>query len=1178
MSLDVVIPTPSPLPKIDAAHADRGLLIYRASRLEALLDPFQRLLDATWPADPLQPQQVIAAHPGMKQWLTGALARRMGQRGIVANLDVILPSTWIDQLAQARLGAHAVSLPRWRRAHLRWNLYQWLGDAASVPGLDDPRITRFLYTSLAEAERSRRRFQLADRLALLYSQYLVYRADWLAAWSKGKFGYATTHSDAQVQVTERRLLAPLWQKAVREIGAHRAEVIEQLLDNLQHDFADQVAPALHVFGTSHMAPAELAMLKAWSRHALVALYLPDPCGHYWGVLENGSAHAWQAEEESLIAAADGGDWWRSQKHELLARWGRLGQHFFSSLLELAPSEDIRHWQDGDAAAPGNRLQRMQESIRRLDEGLIVPGADVAAEIADDSLRVHVAHTARRELEILRDAMLQARADGIEPGEILVMAPDIRRYLPMIPAVFGRPGDAREPIPYHCADVPVAQSHPVFAAFLRLLRLPTSRIGIAEVLDFIAMPVVKRRFDLDDDGVAALGELLRESRVAWSLDSQHRASFGVPALAEHGFAWALDRMIAGYLVDDSGGADPSSLQLPDDTELLPLAAIQGKHAKAVGVLDAVLLQLQQLLTWSAEARPASEWARRFVTLVDALFSIDHSDRVASTALNALKRTINALREEVAVAEVDPELHFAVVIEQLKSALQSVPEHQPFMLGGATFSGMVPRRALPFRFIAVLGLDDGEFPRHVDDGGLDLMVRLRRFGDRDQRFDDRYLFLETLMSARDRLHLSHIGECARDGKPRNPAAPLAELCAVLSRADHAAGEPMAKAMPWQVRHPLQPFDLRYFDGEDPRLFTYHAASAAIHDAPPSKAETVPATASTAHPDTIPMHDLKAYWRDPAAYLLQRRMHLSLEALDDDRLSSEEPSEAKLSGLDSVARRLLFDEALSNPGWNPEQAPDWLRLDGRMPVGIIGEQTWHHEREQTRVIAELLRERGAVRDAPPLKQDISIDLCLPLADQALRITGCVDGVYAYPDGGLQLIGVVLPKQDKNGKWVDAPLHFGRRVPIWLDWMLVRLSLPKDVGLRLSLTTLKPNDWAARLDACDRAYRDGALSRATLEAALARSIAWWQHAGQHPLRYFPRASAAVIQALGAEKDIAKAVRDAWQSGSHHTGERDYAPGYAALLVGDELFDDGSPALDALCEFALELDGLLHLVTEDAA
>ena len=124
------------------------------------------------------------------------------------------------------------------------------------------------------AERSRRRFQLADRLARLYSQYLVYRADWLDAWASGIPHFATRNSsDAQWITTETRLLAPLWRHAVADIGTYRSQVVAELIATMQAaDAPNTPLPALHVFGASHLAPAELAMLRAYARQALVALY------------------------------------------------------------------------------------------------------------------------------------------------------------------------------------------------------------------------------------------------------------------------------------------------------------------------------------------------------------------------------------------------------------------------------------------------------------------------------------------------------------------------------------------------------------------------------------------------------------------------------------------------------------------------------------------------------------------------------------------------------------------------------------------------------------------------------------------------------------------------------------------------------------------------------------------
>ncbi len=92
------------LREVDAATQAHGLVIYRASRLEALLPPLRQLLAATVPQHVLTPHTLIAAHPGMRQWLNGALAREYGADGIAANLDILLPSAWIDRLAQQQLG------------------------------------------------------------------------------------------------------------------------------------------------------------------------------------------------------------------------------------------------------------------------------------------------------------------------------------------------------------------------------------------------------------------------------------------------------------------------------------------------------------------------------------------------------------------------------------------------------------------------------------------------------------------------------------------------------------------------------------------------------------------------------------------------------------------------------------------------------------------------------------------------------------------------------------------------------------------------------------------------------------------------------------------------------------------------------------------------------------------
>jgi len=1192
-----------------------GLVIYRASRLEALVPPLSMLLDASWPDNLLEPQTIVAAHPGMKQWLLGALARHNGASGIAANLDIILPSAWIDRQAKDILGEHAVSLPRYRRVHLRWALHDMLAPGHAVDGVSDPRIAAYLATD-ADGDPARRRFQLADRLALIYSQYLVYRPDWLKAWEGGQYRYASGARGTDLSSLEARLLGPLWRQVASRLGRHRAQAIDELDASLR---ASAIArPILHVFGVIHLAPAEVGILRAYAEHGMVALYVPDPCREYWGGLirrdaidgsaSRGQWNTYRDDEEARIDAAGEGDYWREQSHPLLARWGRMGQHFFSALADGEVREDIRHWQDERPNAPSDRLQRLQESIRQLNPGLLqidLADARVAAsEMTDTSLRIHSCHTRLRELEVLQDALLDAMAAGIQPGEMIVMTPDIQAYLPLIPAVFGAPGDVRAALPYHLADAPVSRSHGLFTTFLRLLELPGQRITAPEVVDLLSVPEIQRRFGMDKDDVDDLIEWMRRSRVAWALDGEHRARFGVPSIAEHTFAWALDRMIAGYLMSDASEADRErAFVLPDGTELAPVTGIHGPSAEAVGALDRLLQCVQSLVDLSSETHKASAWAERLDRQLDALFKVDPWDRDAREAWDALRRFVRAIETEPQAARFDPELHFSVVRDLLVEALSAVPERQRFLMGGITFCGMVPQRAIPFRMVAVLGLNDGEFPRNASDAGLDLMTRIRRIGDRDVRSDDRYLFLETIMSARDRLHLGFIGQGVKDGKPRNPAAPLAELLAEFDAAAGIAPDAKDAQRPWLVIHPLQPFDARYFDRRDQRLFSYDQRYRSMHG--PGNESPKPFLLETSsEPDALPnplaLSAVVDYYKDPARNVLEKRLHLRLDALDDERLGEDEPLDGTLDRLSTVARRVFFKDVLPawpDGTWTPAAIPSWIRLTGLLPPGRLGDAAWRKELDAinaalTAVRAAMTLDKEIAAQAREESVDVEIADVRSDPPIALRITGRIHNVFPLKSGGadgLQLLRAFPTIGDEKGMLKsESDLHFGERVSIFLDWALLRLQTARMIGADTPLASVQAtlltagNDkpwqagflrWDAELLRADAGQRQAMLD--DLQSRVAKLIHWWREAQRQPHWYFARTSwkaasrkkkvAGSAESAGPEttgSSNLEAIRHAW-SGFKDRGERDYGPGYNRLLARDVEFDAGSQELKHLLEFA---------------
>ena len=1076
------------------------LRIFRSSRIERLATLLWSQLQATQPQNVLAPQTLVIGHLGMKRWLVEQLASKptpAGEPGIAANLTMQLPGEWLEALSARVFAAPLESARPYRRESLRWRIYR------DLPLLQATEVQRYLRGSAAE----RRRYQLADRLAGLYAQYLVYRRDWLLAWETA-------------DPTRPDLLGhwqgELWRRLTDEIGAPpRAMRMLEMLRQLPDLPVEPGDSTLHVFGLSHLPPDALQALAQLAHSRDVNLYFPDPCRELWEQL--------RTRHEQLKHGAEAEASYLEIGHPLLASLGRLGQHFSVLLNGLRePLEDMRDAWDQDAFASLEPktplLEQLQMSIRLLDPRLIT----ASSTTADASLRVHLCHTRLRELEVLKDALLEflARDPELQPREIVVMAPNIADYAPSLPTLFGEAGRALGSLPYHLADVSLARTHPLLNAFARLLQLPQQRVSRSQVLGLLALPAVQRRFSITPGGLDALQRWLDRACVAWSLDGPMKADFGAAPIAANSFAFGLDRMFAGYVL----GNDDEELLL--DECVLPAAPIQGPDVAVLGALDQLLAILREIRDVARESRLAAAWSEWLARIIDALFAADAHESDGA-ALSELHKLVAKLARDVRAAgpDVDPLLSFSVVSEVLREGLEAIPEQQAFLAGGITFCGMVPQRSVPFKVVCILGLADGEFPRARSANGLDLMQSRPRLGDRDSRIDDRYLFLEALMSARNALHLSFVGEGVRDGKPRTPAAPLAELIGLL---DHAHGATVDTQRSWLLRHALQPFDARYFEQAaepDPRWFSYaqayaQLAPARIAVASPSFIDGLaqaPAAAADGIGEKLGLEQLERYFKDPARHYCEDVLGLSRRALEAVPDQDLEPLGTKLERRERRHVQMVWAalERGAQAIW--PHAPAALAFSGQIAPGALGEAAYDHEREAAEKLLTHARKLPPFCNAVPLKAEpLQVDLAL---SDGTRISGVVERVYRSDDT-LWLIAIA-------GGSVD----FRQLLPLFLQWALLRLGAP-DLKCRVALIYEK---------GAHKLPGDFAQESAQLEAGLIALIDVYRSSRVRRTAYLPRTSYALAS---SRDDPLWTLEKVWSA--REGGERTYEPGYNELLFQD--------------------------------
>ncbi len=1122
-----MLPKPSTMRDEWTIAPDHGLWLFRASRLEALLDPLDALLTHMPPAELLAPQTVLVGHPGLRHWLRDGLARKR-RGGIVAHLDVVLPSPWLDGLARRVLGEPLLGIRAWQREVLRWRLLPLL------PGLSEPRIV----AALADDRDGREAFALADRLAAALSPLMVYREPWLRQWDKDE---SVTEGDA--------LLREAWRALRLGTGPrHRGERLVALARQLRDPSKpiDVGNGPLHVFGLNHLPPLELDVLRALARHRPVVFHVADPCREHWVGLPSGR----EAMQRALNQDDRGESHFLALDHPLLAAWGRLGQHFLLELEsgDLALEERSgKDWEEQprETAQP-SLLSRLQRSVLLNDMAALAPPPEIKGDdaFADASLRMHACATPLRELEVLRDALCEAFAslDGLQPADVVVVSPQIERYRGLVPAVFGEPGRRDGPWPYHLADIPLSATHSVYRALEMALALPTRRLSAQGLLDLLDVEAVARRFGLEGSARDTLRHALERARVAWGLDGADRARFGVPDSTEHSFAWGLDRAMAGHVF---GGRNLTGRALPDGHRLLPIEGVDSAVAEVLGRGHALLLELREWVALGAAMHTGDDWAALLQRRFDALLGSPALDTEAREALDTAKGLVIALREEWRDAGLSAPLRWTPVREALLAKLAEVPERQRFLIGGITFCGMVPQRAIPFRMVAVLGLDEGALPRHVEDGGLDLRRTAPQRGDRDLSSDDRYLFLETVMAARERLHLSHLGVGVQDGRARNPAAPLAELLATLARFGGPAVEAEAEAeswfnkgselWPWQRRAPLQPRPL-VAALQEPATPPNDEGTAAL---------ATSASASTPSP-TLDLDTLCRFFRQPSQEVLRRTYGVRLDALDDQRLDESEHLLPRSDPRETWAKIMLIDALELGTDTIAASPPEDWTLAGRLPPGVMGATAWHVQSETAQKALTALRGSPSVLPSP-LPPARAWPVRLSLGDAELQ--GQVH-VREAADGTLWLLDAAPSKNSKD-------LHFGLRVPLFLQWAALRASTDKPVRMAvISIKGFTPLDETLAVS-----------GNADFQSNVQALVDFRDAVLDGRRRYSPSTSWV---AATADEDDDDAVATQWAGGDYQTGERDYAPGYALLLGRDWGLHAGSDALSAFRDDAKTLANCL--------
>ncbi len=924
--------------------------LHLSNRTENLIRQLSEVLSLAEDRDPFSPEYFLIQSQGMERMLSQQLAQRFVSW---CNYEYMLPTRFFVLMAD-RLGMETGS-EDYAREKVCWHLENIL---RSVDGDYFAMVRRYIDSD----SNGLKRYQLARQFAAVFDQYQVMRPHMIDGWEQGR-----TSTDNSAEYYQMKL----WNLLRDSIGhsRHRGVFLRDLIAVLSDKKELSVLPErLSVFGLHSLPPLLLSCLHALSKHSHVHFYLLSPCETYWSEQVTPRAQL----KKNIAAYSQGKEvsGTTSRSHPLLASLGQQGREFQALLLEdVQFAGEFQSFVDPFDRTNPSLLHKLQSDLLK---GILCEADAILS--ADDSLTVVSAHSAHREMMILKDRILYWLDDDPDLAlkDIVVMAPDIQEYSALIPAVF-------HDVPHSIADRNPALSNKFIGVFLQFLNLCTSRFGWSEVLDLLEREEVYPRFGIRENDLELIRHWVSSSGIRWGLSGEQKKGLGLPGREECTWRKGLDRLLMGYAVNCDCEVDG----------VLPYGDLEGSMAEPLGGLSLFCEVLEQAHAVVGMPHTLAEWDEMLAGFVEKLFVADGGDKLLE-----LYGILTDLGQEYGSVH-GGKVHFDVIRSWVEGVATEKKSSSGFLRGQLTFCSMLPMRSIPFRKVCLLGLNDTVFPKNDYHPPFDLLADQFLPGDRSRRSDDRYQFLEAILSARESLYVSYVGQSIRSNDKLPPSVVVSEMLEVIK---------FYGIDGLTEHHPLQGFSEKYFSG-DAHLFSYNRELSGVSRSLQKKDlfsdPWWEGCLEKEIPENVNIADLFRFFQNPQRFFVQNVLSIRLNnyafSLEEHEPFSLDPLQNYLLEQDFVSGRLSGRE------WNDLYMQ--VRSQGQWLLGMPGEIYFEKKQEeQHSFIGQVMSQEKTGHI-----EDIFIDQQL----DTIRLTGKLDSLYR--DGSFLFRYARLKARDIITAWVQ-------------------------------------------------------------------------------------------------------------------------------------------------------------------
>jgi len=618
-------------------------------------------------------------------------------------------------------------------------------------------VTQYLMgpEGLKNPDYAARLWQLSEKLTHLFQEYEFHRSEMIQKWlDEVSTQESMELCQQQLYLKLKNLRNELESRTGKQLLS-MTEYADMVLSKSKPNTEKAVGNKfIHFFGLSQISDFHLEIIGRLQAYYTIFIYALNPSKEFWEDVKTPREKRWvQRKSVKTLAIQteekERGELFHQDDNALLAAWGKPGRESIRLLCELT-DYDFNACFTAKKPSIGI-LQRIQNDILTLSSK-----AHETERLGQDrTLQIVACPSAYREVETIYNSILfnlEHDAD-LQLTDIAILVPDISTYKPVIDSVFNRNPKC---LAYNLVDS-YAEIESVYGkAILGILTLATGRFSRNEVFDLILNPCFAHRWKISQDEVQAWANWTESLNIFHTFDREAKIAKGYPASGIYTWKQGLQRLRLSRIL-----AAPNTLNTSSFAhfhELVPFNDLQTGDVDLFEKFCVVIESLHHAVnTLNVKQATGEQWKQIFFGVCDQLIEIPDDFKGEFVVQQTLIQSFDNLKlyDQLQGDESKSTLDVDLIKEFVRANLSSISGgHGDYLTGGITISALQPMRPIPFGIVYVLGMEEGNFPGRAELSSLDFRLLKRRIGDISIPERNCYLFLEMLLSVRDKMYISYV----------------------------------------------------------------------------------------------------------------------------------------------------------------------------------------------------------------------------------------------------------------------------------------------------------------------------------------------------------------------------------------------------------------------------------------